>query len=71
MEMNNPIILKVTDITWETPKDIKKDLPKELELKWNSKDWNDTQVSHWLSEYFKVQVNNLKIKKLVNKTSSG
>ena len=71
MDMNNPIILKVTDITWEPSKDIKKDLPKELELKWNSQDWNDTQVSHWLSEYFKVQVNSLKIKKLVNKTSSG
>ena len=69
--MNNPIFLEITDITWERPKDNKKDLPEELELQWNDKDWSRDQVSQWLSEYFNVKIKSLNVKKLVNKTSSG
>lgn len=69
--MNNPIFLEITDITWEPPKDNKKDLPAELELQWNDKDWSHDQVSQWLSEYFNVKVKSLNVKKLANKTSSG
>ena len=69
--MNNPIFLEITDITWEPPKDNKKDLPGELELQWNDKDWSHDQVSQWLSEYFNVKVKSLNVKKLANKTSSG
>ncbi len=69
--MNNPIFLEITDITWERPKDNKKDLPGELELQWNDKDWSHDQVSQWLSEYFNVKVKSLNVKKLANKTSSG
>ena len=71
MEMNNPIFLEVTDITWNRPKEDKKELPKELELQWNSRDWTNTEVSQWLSEYFNVKVKSLNVKKLANKTSSG
>ena len=71
MEMNNPIFLEVTDITWNRPKQDKKELPKELELQWNSRDWTNTEVSQWLSEYFNVKVKSLNVKKLANKTSSG
>ena len=69
--MNNPIFLEVTDITWNRPKQDKKELPKELELQWNSRDWTNTEVSQWLSEYFNVKVKSLNVKKLANKTSSG
>ena len=69
--MNNPIFLEVTDITWNRPKEDKKELPKELELQWNSRDWTNTEVSQWLSEYFNVKVKSLNVKKLANKTSSG
>ena len=69
--MNNPIFLEITDITWERPKDNKKDLPEELELQWNDKDWSRDQVSQWLSEYFNVKIKSLNVKKLVIKTSSG
>ena len=71
METNNPIFLEVTDITWNRPKEDKKELPKELELQWNSRDWTNTEVSQWLSEYFNVKVKSLNVKKLANKTSSG
>ena len=71
MEMNNPIFLEVTDITWNQSKEDKKELPAELELQWNSSDWTNTEVSQWLSEYFNVKVKSLNVKKLANKTSSG
>ena len=64
-------LLEITDITWNKSENEKKDLPKELKLKWNSNKWNRTQVSNWLSKYFNVSVNSLSIKELKNQDSGS
>ena len=69
--MNNPIILEIRDIKWKQSKSDKKDLPKKLKLKWNSNDWNEIQVSSFLSAHFNVKVNSLNIKVLDVQDSSG
>ena len=71
MDTNNPIILEVYDITWDQYKQESTDLPKELKLQWIKKDWNKSEVSDWLSEYFKVKINNIKINELDEQPGSG
>ncbi|MAX30470.1 MAG: hypothetical protein CMG14_06300 [Candidatus Marinimicrobia bacterium] len=64
-------LLEITDITWDESENEKKDLPKELKLKWNSDKWNRVKVSNWLSKYFNVSVNSLNIKELKNQDSGS
>ena len=71
MEKDNSILLEITGITWNKSKNQKKDLPKELKLKWNSNKWNRTQISNLVSEYFNVAVNNLNIKELKSQKSGS
>jgi len=71
MEKDNSILLEITGITWNQSKNQKKDLPKELKLKWNSNQWNRTQILNWVSEYFNVAVNNLNIKELKSQESGS
>ena len=71
MEINNPIILGIYDIIWEQSRKQSKDLPKEIKLQWIKNDWNQIEVSDWLSEYFKAKVSSLKIKKLNEQPGSS
>ena len=71
METNSPIILEVYDIIWDQSRKQSKDLPKEIKLQWIKNDWNQTEVSDWISEYFKAKVSSLKIKKLNEQPGSG
>jgi len=71
METNNPIILGIYDIIWEQSRKQSKDLPKEIKLQWIKNDLNQSEVSDWLSEYFKAKVSSLKIKKLNEQPGSG
>ena len=71
MEKDNSILLEITEITWDQSKNDKKDLPKELKLKWNSNKWNRTQILNWVSKYFNVTVNNLNIKELKSQESGS
>ena len=71
MEINNPIILGIYDIIWEQSRKQSKDLPKEIKLQWIKNDWNQSEVSDWLSEYFKAKVSSLKIKELIEQPGSG
>lgn len=64
-------LLEITDITWYESENEKKDLPKELKLKWNSDKWDRFKVSNWLSKYFNVSVNSLNIKELKNQDSGS
>tara|TARA_B100001250_G_scaffold345094_1_gene314358 strand:- start:836 stop:1042 length:207 start_codon:yes stop_codon:yes gene_type:complete len=64
-------LLEITDITWYESENEKKDLPKELKLKWNSDKWDCVKVSNWLSKYFNVSVNSLNIKELKNQDSGS
>tara|TARA_Y100000817_G_C16575190_1_gene419372 strand:- start:16 stop:141 length:126 start_codon:yes stop_codon:yes gene_type:complete len=39
MKKNDPIFLEITDIVWDQSKENEKELPKELDLKWNAGVW--------------------------------
>ena len=71
MEVNDATLLEITNIIWGQPDKAKKELPKDLKLEWQSKNWSHTQVSDWLSKYFNVKVDTLNIKEVDNKANSG
>ena len=45
-------LLRVTNIEWDKDHEEFDKLPKNLELRWDSKKWNVEQVSNWLSIKF-------------------
>ena len=65
---NNLTILEITNIIWENSEKNKKELPAELALQWNNKEWDYNQVSSWLTEYFKVTVNSFNVKESEKQT---
>ena len=50
MKENEFPLLRVTNIEWDKDHEELDKLPKNLELKWDSKKWNVEQVSNWLSK---------------------
>ena len=71
MEMNDFILLEITNIIWNQPNKGKRKLPKNLKLEWQDKNWSHPQVSDWLTKYFNVKVDALNIKELDNKAGNG
>ena len=65
---NNLTILEITNIIWENSEKNKKELPAELALQWNNKEWDYNQVSSWLTEHFKVTVNSFNVKESEKQT---
>ena len=64
---NNKLpVLRITNIKWVQADKNKKGLPKEIELQWGSKQWNNDQVSTWLSTYYNASLNNFNIEELGN-----
>ena len=64
MKENEFPMLKVSDINWdEDHEDIDK-LPKNLELKWGSKNWDVEKVSEWISQKFDWVFNSINIKQV-------
>ena len=71
MENSNLIILKISNIKWnENPSNNEK-LPTELDLQWAKKEWTYSEVSDWLSSYYKNSVNDLMIEQSENTDSGG
>ena len=52
MRENEFPVLKITNIDWDKNHEKFEKLPKEVELKWDSKKWNIDEVSNWLSIKF-------------------
>jgi len=69
--MSKPVFLQITGIVWDSSSASKDNLPKELELQWNDGKWKNADVSKFISNYFNAKINSLKIRQLVNKTTSG
>ena len=70
MGSKNLTVLGITDIVWDhTVKN--EELPEELNLQWDSNEWDYNQVLNWLSGYFKVTVNSFNVKELEEKRNSG
>ena len=64
MEENEFPMLKVSDINWDEDHEELDKLPKNLELKWGSKNWNVEQVSEWISQKFDWVFNSINIKQV-------
>ena len=49
MKENEFPLLRVTNIEWDKDHEELDKLPKNLELRWDSKKWSVEDVSNWLS----------------------
>jgi len=71
MKNNDSIVLKISNIKWdENPKNNEK-LPKEVDLQWGSKQWDHSQVSAWLSNYYNNTLSDLTITQSETKDTGG
>ena len=61
MKENELPVLKITNIDWDPDYEELEKLPKEVQVKWDSKDWTQKQVSDWLSIKYDWVLNDLKI----------
>ena len=52
MKENEFPLLRVTNIEWDKDHEELDKLPKNLELRWDSKEWDTKEVSNWLSIKF-------------------
>ena len=52
MKENEYPLLKVTNIDWDKDHDEIEKLPKDLQLKWGTKNWSVDEVSNWISQKF-------------------
>ena len=62
MKENELPILKITSIDWDKDHEELDKLPKDLKLRWISKEWNKEEVSNWLSMKYDWVLNDLIIK---------
>tara|TARA_Y100000768_G_C23973133_1_gene681583 strand:- start:1963 stop:2172 length:210 start_codon:yes stop_codon:yes gene_type:complete len=69
--MSNSVYLQITNIIWDLPSESEDNLPRALEIQWNDGKWKNDEVSNYISNYYNVKVNSLKIRQIANKTSSG
>ena len=69
--MSTSVLLQITNIKWDLSSPNWNDLPTELELEWDNAKWKNSKVSKFISNYYNAKVNSLKIRQIVNKTSSG
>ena len=69
--MSNSVYLQITNIIWDLSNESEENLPKALELQWNDIKWKNDEVLNYISNYYNVKVNSLKIRQIANKTSSG
>tara|TARA_B100001113_G_scaffold104890_2_gene85040 strand:- start:1549 stop:1764 length:216 start_codon:yes stop_codon:yes gene_type:complete len=71
MKNNDSIVLKISNIKWdENPKNNEK-LPKEVDLQWGSKQWDHSQVTAWLSNYYNNTLSDLTITQSETKDTGG
>ena len=64
MKENEFPMLKVSDIKWDEDHEELDKLPKNLELKWGSKNWDVQQVSEWISRKFDWVFTSINIKQI-------
>ena len=63
--------MKITNIDWDPDHDELEKLPKQVEIKWDSKNWNIDDVSNWLSAKFDWGFSSLNINKIGTWEDSG
>jgi len=61
MKENEFPLLRVTNIEWDKDHEEFDKLPKNLELRWDSKKWSVEDVSNWVSVKFDWIFNSLNI----------
>ena len=71
MKENEFPVLKITNIDWDKDHEEFEKLPKELELRWDSKNWDIGEVSKWLRIKFDWIFNGLNIHQIGTWENSG
>tara|TARA_Y100000996_G_scaffold406777_1_gene383552 strand:- start:5027 stop:5248 length:222 start_codon:yes stop_codon:yes gene_type:complete len=71
MEENKLPVLKVTNIDWEQDSSIKRNLPSQMAIKWNSNDYTYNQVLNFLQQQYDHNINSLEIEKSGTWQNSG
>ena len=71
MKENEYPVLQVTNIDWDKDHDEIEKLPKNLQLKWDSKDWSIDDVSSWISQKFDWIFSSLSITQVGTWESGG
>ena len=71
MKENEFPVLRVSNIDWDKDHEEYEKLPKQVELKWDSKNWEIEDVSNWLSLKFDWVFSGLNIDQVGTWESSG
>ena len=71
MKENELPVLKITNIDWDLDHQELEKLPKEVQVKWDSKYWTQEQVSDWLSVKYDWVLNDLIIKQIGSWKNDG
>ena len=71
MKENEFPVLRIEKIDWDKDHDDIEKLPKEVEVRWNTKEWNMDEVSDWLSVKFDWIFDSLSIKQVGTWFDSG
>ena len=61
MKENEFPVLKISNVEWDEDHEELEKLPRNFELKWGSKNWNEEQVSEWISNKFDWVFNGINI----------
>ena len=64
MKENEFPVLKIEKIDWDKDHDDIEKLPKEVEVRWNTKEWKMDEVSDWLGVKFDWIFDSLSIKRV-------
>ena len=71
MKENEYPVLEVTNIDWDKDHDEIEKLPKDLQLKWGSKNWSVDEVSNWISQKFDWIFSSLNVSQVGTWEDSG
>jgi len=71
MKENEFPVLKITNIDWDKDHEELDKLPRDLELRWDSQDWNTEEVSNWLSIKFDWIFHSVNIEQIGTWESGG
>ncbi len=50
-------LLNITEISWDTDGETIDDLPTEVKIEWDWDDWDEEEISDWLSDEYGWLVN--------------
>ena len=71
MKENELPVLEASNIDWDSDHDEFEKLPKQVKIKWDSRNWTISEVSDWLSLKFDWIFSSLDIQQIGTWENSG